>query len=285
MTIIQQPTALLEFIYKQKAKDLSVGFVPTMGALHKGHLELIKYCASHCDITICSIFINPTQFNDQADYHKYPNRIEEDIRMLAGSSVNVLFLPPVNAVYPDGMDNLEQYNLGSIENILEGQYRPGHFQGVCQVITRLLKAVEPDFLFMGQKDYQQCMVVNKLLSLIGSKTQLITCPTVREADGLAMSSRNLRLSAVQRKLAPEIHKTLLFIKHSISSKLPVTLYQIKSDAFKRLEKTGFSVDYVQISDSITLKPIKSLSSSPSLVILIAAFIGEIRLIDNLIVNV
>ncbi len=284
MTIIQQPTALLDFIYKHKTKGLSIGFVPTMGALHEGHLNLVEYCASHSDITVCSIFINPTQFNDQGDYRKYPDRLENDIRLLAASPAHVLFLPSVESIYPNGTSQLEQYELGAIETILEGKYRPGHFQGVCQVMVRLLNAVQPDFLFMGQKDYQQCMVIDKLLALTGSSTKLITCATVREADGLAMSSRNLRLNASQRALAPEIHKTLLQIGDAIKASPGEPIARCKAEAVQRLENKGFRVDYVEISDPFTLEPVDCAGNKPSLVILIAAFIGEIRLIDNLIVT-
>lgn len=212
MTIIHQPSTLLGFIHKQKAKGLNIGFVPTMGALHEGHLDLVNTSSSECDITVCSIFVNPTQFNDQADFRKYPNRLESDIRMLSATGSVVLFLPSPEDIYPEGTSHLETYDLGYLETILEGKYRPGHFQGVCQVMARLLTIVQPHYLFMGQKDYQQCMVVKKLISLINVETELITCPTVREKDGLAMSSRNLRLSVEQRITAAEIFRTLQYIK-------------------------------------------------------------------------
>ncbi len=277
MTIIQQPATLAEFLHHQKIKGLTTGFVPTMGALHEGHLELINFCSKRCDITVCSIFVNPTQFNDQADFRKYPNRREKDIKMLASSGTNVLFLPPVEAIYPSGIDQLEHYELGKLETILEGKYRPGHFQGVCQVMARLLKAVLPDYLFMGQKDYQQCMVVRKLIELIDIDTKLITCPTVREPDGLAMSSRNLRLSSEQRIKAAEIYKTLLYIKNNIDSAKIDTL---KKQAQLLLEEKGFKVDYVEIAGADTLEPVEY----QPLVALIAAFLGDIRLIDNLILH-
>lgn len=279
MTIIHQPVTLLEFIYKQKEQGLAIGFAPTMGALHEGHIQLLRAAAEQSDFAVCSIFVNPTQFNDPGDFRKYPKRLEDDIRMLSQAGTNLLFLPPVESIYPNGTANLETYDLGYLENILEGKYRPGHFQGVCQVMARLLKAVEPDKLFMGQKDYQQCMVVKKLLNLLGMKTEFVACPTVREADGLAMSSRNLRLDSEQREKAPEIYKALQFIKSNIGSN---NVAKLKREAVLRLESKGFKVDYVEIADAETLEPVSNLDGKQQLVTLIAAFLGEIRLIDNLI---
>lgn len=280
MTIIHQPSTLLDFIYKQKEQGLAVGFVPTMGALHEGHIGLVKTAASACDVAVCSIFVNPTQFNDPGDFRKYPNRLENDIKLLAGTGVKVLYLPPVEAIYPNGVAALEHYDLGYLETILEGKYRPGHFQGVCQVMARLLKAVEPDVLFMGQKDYQQCMVVKKLLSILGMEVEFVACPTAREEDGLAMSSRNLRLSPGERQRAPEIYKTLRFIKEHISFKSTGAL---KKQAIGDLEDKGFKVDYVEIADATTLEPVSNWNNQQQLVALIAAFNGEVRLIDNLVI--
>ena len=276
MTIIHQPAALAEFLHNQKVKGLTIGFVPTMGALHKGHLNLIAVSAERCDITVCSIFVNPTQFNNRDDFQKYPNRLESDIKMLANSGTNVLFLPPAEAIYPSGTQHLEHYDLGVLETLLEGKYRPGHFQGVCQVMSRLLRAVQPHYLFMGQKDYQQCMVVKKLIEIIGIPTELVACPTVREPDGLAMSSRNLRLSPEQRITAGQIYKTLLYIRNNTSS---LKIEELKKNAQLQLEEKGFKVDYVEIVDTETLQAPKN--EKP--VALIAAFLGEIRLIDNMTV--
>jgi pantoate--beta-alanine ligase len=279
MTIIHQPATLLDFIYKQKEQDLTIGFVPTMGALHEGHINLVRAAAEKSDVTVCSIFVNPTQFNDPGDFRKYPNRLENDVRLLTEAGTNVLFLPPVDAIYAKGTDGLEKYDLGYLETILEGKFRPGHFQGVCQVMARLLQAVKPDKLFMGQKDYQQCMVVKKLLSLLGMKVEFIVCPTVREPDGLAMSSRNLRLNDEDRLRASEIFKTLQFIKNNIDGG---NIEELKKEAAIRLESKGFKVDYVEIADSGTLESVGKHTGQQQLVALIAAFLGEVRLIDNLV---
>ncbi len=274
MTIIHQPEALAEFLRNRKLKGLSIGFVPTMGALHEGHLNLIRICSERSDVTVCSIFVNPTQFNNKDDFQKYPDRRESDIKLLANSGASILFLPSVDAIYPSGVNHLEQYDLGKLETLLEGKYRPGHFQGVCQVMARLLKAVQPDRLYMGQKDYQQCMVVKRLIEIIDLDTELIACPTVRESDGLAMSSRNFRLSPEQRIKASTIYKTLIYIKDSLGS---VGIEELRKNAQQQLEEKGFKVDYVAIADANSLES----SETKPLVALIAAFLGEIRLIDNM----
>jgi pantoate--beta-alanine ligase len=186
---------------RQSGKRL--GLVPTMGALHEGHISLLRKSKEIANVSVCSIFINPTQFNNQQDFKKYHVTLEQDIYLLEKNGCDVLFLPGVNEIYPDGNFNHEPFNLGYIEYILEGKYRPGHFQGVCQVVSRLLKIVDPTYLVAGEKDFQQCMVVQKLLELINLQKVISfhVCPTVRERDGLAMSSRNLRLNEQERKKA------------------------------------------------------------------------------------
>lgn len=233
------------------------------------------------DITICSIFVNPTQFNDPSDYNKYPTSSGSDIRLLEAAGTHLLFKPSVAAVYPDGTENLEQYNIGYLESILEGKSRPGHFQGVAQVMARLLKAVTPDFLFMGQKDYQQCLVVGRLLGLLHLKTTLITCPTLREADGLAMSSRNLRLTPEQRIKAPALFDALIGVRKKLA---PGNLESLKKEAREKLEKKGLKVDYMEIAGTADLQLTDSWDGSTGLIALVAAFAGEVRLIDNLLLN-
>lgn len=281
MIIIHQSAFLIDYIRKQKAKGLKIGFVPTMGALHDGHINLVNQSAANCDITICSIFVNPTQFNDSGDYKKYPNRLESDIKLLTGSKADLLFVPPLSAIYPDGTSNLEFYDLGFLGTILEGEFRPGHFQGVFQVMHRLLKIVTPDYLFMGQKDYQQCMVVKKLISLLDFPVTLITCPTIREPCGLAMSSRNLRLNTEERSRAPLIFQTLLSLKEKL---VPGDVTRLKHEGMITLENGGFKVEYVEIADAGTLKPVVDWNGSTPLVALIAAYLGEVRLIDNMLLH-
>ena len=281
MIIIKQAARLQEYLTQQAKKGLISGFVPTMGALHQGHLSLIAESRKHAGITVCSIFVNPTQFNDPKDFDKYPKTLEQDILLLEKAGTDILFLPSVNEMYPDGLTNLEHYDLGYLETILEGKFRPGHFQGVCQVMYRLLKLVQPDLLFMGQKDYQQCMVVKRLLAIMGSKTKLVPSPTVRENSGLAMSSRNMRLNAGQRGEAAAISQTLQFINENLGQQ---SLSSLKEAATEKLQQAGFKVDYVEIANADTLEPMEAWDGQAPLVALVAAFLGDIRLIDNMILT-
>ena len=281
MIIVKEARLLRGLIAQARTTHTLIGFVPTMGALHQGHLALVATCKQQSQLTVCSIFVNPTQFNNASDFQKYPNTLEKDITLLEAAGVDILFLPPVAEIYPQGMEGLEHYDLGYLETVLEGQYRPGHFQGVCQVTKRLLDLVQPHQLFMGLKDYQQCMVVKRLLEHMQSTTQFIACPTMREPDGLAMSSRNLRLSPQDRQKAPAIYQTLLYIKEQLR---PGNLEALKQQARERLVAAGFSVDYVEIAHAETLELLSSWDGAQPLVALVAAWLGEVRLIDNLVVS-
>lgn len=280
MIIFKKADALSGFLVKQKGASKKVGFVPTMGALHAGHLSLIKESKAENEITVCSIFINPTQFNNNEDFIAYPVMVEKDITLLINAECDILFLPSEDEIYHSGYVS-RQYKLGYLESIFEGYYRPNHFQGVCQVVERLINIVDPDKLYLGQKDYQQCLIIKKLLSIISKESQINIkiCPTEREPDGLAMSSRNLRLNENQRKIAPYIFKTLLTIKENFNSG---KYDQLKETAKQELETKGFKVDYVEIADAVTLQPVKNDSSKT--IALIAATIDKIRLIDNLMLN-
>ena len=276
MVLFKRGGDLKRWLEQQRALGQSIGFVPTLGALHTGHISLIDISKKSTGVTVCSIFVNPTQFNDPKDFQKYPVTLEKDIALLEAAGTDVLLLPEVADLYPGGTKGLETYELGHLETILEGKYRPGHFQGVCQVMRRLLDLVQPDHLFMGRKDYQQCMVVQRLLDIRGLKTELHRCPIVREADGLAMSSRNMRLTAEERARATAIYQALLTLKGGGT----------RQAALEILEKADFRVDYVEIADAETLaSPAASLrrpqGAEGEAVALIAAFLGEVRLIDNM----
>ena len=249
-----------------------------MGALHAGHISLITISNLEADITVCSIFVNPTQFNDPKDFQKYPITLEKDIALLEAAGVDILFLPSVAELYPDGTANLEHYDLGSLETLLEGKYRPGHFQGVCQVMQRLLRIVLPDQLFMGQKDYQQCMVIQRLLTLMGLPTRLHRCPIVREADGLAMSSRNIRLNPTERANATAMYQALL----SLSQNFRINPNPSLAEAGTILKKAQFRIDYISVADANTLEPVSDPTTGTAVVALIAAFQGDTRLIDNML---
>jgi len=283
MTIIKKISDLQNFLGLYRKDGQKIGFAPTMGALHPGHISLITESKKNNGLTVSSIFINPVQFNDPKDYEKYPITLENDILLLEKAGCNVLFLPSVSEVYPDGTTQQKKYELGYLESVLEGEYRPGHFQGVCMVIERLLDIVKPDNLYLGQKDYQQCMVIKKLTELTGLDQTVHTriCPTLREPDGLAMSSRNMRLSETERKNAGTIYKTLQLIKEGLGKN---ELRSLKKEAKKILSEKGFKPDYVEIADASTLQLVNDWDGKQKLVALIAAFLNEVRLIDNLPLN-
>jgi pantoate--beta-alanine ligase len=282
MIIFKYAEPLARYIQQQKTAGKQIGFVPTMGALHNGHIALIDESKKATDVTVCSIFVNPTQFNNPSDYQLYPNTIEKDIMKLEAAGCDALFLPAIAEMYPQGTTGLEHYDLGYLETLLEGKFRPGHFQGVCQVMYRLLNMVQPHQLFMGLKDYQQCMVVKRLLELMKSGIQLVPCPTLRERDGLAMSSRNLRLSLHDRQLATTIYKCLTFIKQELQNQ-QTHWSVIKEKAEYMLTNAGFRIDYVELADAKTLQPATATIYQGQRVVLIAAFLHDVRLIDNMIV--
>jgi pantoate--beta-alanine ligase len=277
MIIFKKAADLTRRLAKQRSGGQNIGFVPTMGALHEGHISLIDISKKNAAVTVCSIFVNPTQFNDPRDFQKYPITLENDIALLETAGVDILFLPEASALYPGGTAGLEHYELGPLETLLEGKYRPGHFQGVCQVMRRLLDLVRPDQLFMGQKDYQQCMVIGRLLEIMGTPVVLHRCPIVREPDGLAMSSRNMRLTPAERVNAIAIYRALQSIKDGWG--LAAKPGAILAKATALLESANFRVDYVSIADATTLAPITTWQAEA--IALIAAFQGEVRLIDNI----
>jgi len=281
MIIFKKRIDISNYIVNHKKTSGKIGFIPTMGALHKGHISLIEASKKTDTLTICSIFVNPTQFNNTADFEKYPVTIEKDIDLLEKAGCNVLFLPSVEEIYPADSSTTLPYELGFIETVLDAKYRPGHFQGVCNVVQRLLDIVQPNTIYLGQKDYQQCMVIKKLTELIQSPTQIIICPTLRESDGLAMSSRNMRLTSVERIKAVKISEVLLFIKQEIK---PGNLQDLKQRCINYLTNEGYNVDYVEIADATNLTLLQNWDGKTKLVALVAAFLNEVRLIDNRIVN-
>ena len=279
MILFKNAGELTKYLKTKSDAGISIGFVPTMGALHAGHLELLRVCRQQSSLSVASIFVNPTQFNDPADLAKYPITTETDILQLEQAGCDVLFLPPVQEVYPNGTAHLPSFDLGPLEMIWEGKYRPGHFQGVCQVMDRLLQVVMPDRLFMGQKDYQQCMVIRRLIELRQWDIKLIMVPTVREASGLAMSSRNTRLNEEEREKATAIFRSMTDLKTRI---VPGKLSFLTDSMQEQLLAAGFEkLDYAAIADARTLEPVTDWDGVQPLVTLVAAFIGGVRLIDNM----
>jgi pantoate--beta-alanine ligase len=280
MTIFKSAGQLTAYLEDQRKPGAIIGFVPTMGALHEGHISLIGQSKASNKITVCSIFVNPTQFNNKEDFNHYPITIEKDIEKLIRAGCDVLFLPAEQEIYPPNYKPI-RYDLGKLENVLEGYYRPGHFQGVCQVVDRLLSIVNPHNIYIGQKDYQQCMVIKRLIETLGKSAQIHIniAPTIRENDGLAMSSRNLRLDKDQRDKALTIYKELMAIKEFLHEE---PLEQLKKEAARHLEEAGFLVDYVEIANAESLEPASS--NKEQLVALVAASLGNVRLIDNISLN-
>lgn len=252
-----------------------------MGALHMGHITLVEQAKKSCDVVVCSIFVNPIQFNDPADFEKYPKTIDKDLDILRAAGCDFVYLPSVEEMYPDGMVNTRHFDLGNLEKLWEGAHRPGHFQGVCAVVHRLLETVMPDALFMGKKDYQQVAVIRHLLKLVSleQKVNLVSCDTVREASGLAMSSRNARLSEVQKKQATAIYQGFLSFEQSLEEASGTHPEFLIEQYRQSLIAAGFeSVDYIACCDPLTLDPLGKLDRT--FVLLVAATIGGVRLIDN-----
>lgn len=282
MIVFKNIASLQQHLQRVQQNGGSVGFVPTMGALHQGHIQLTERSIAEGQFTVCSIFVNPTQFNDKDDFAKYPVTVENDIAQLEAAGVQALFLPSVEEIYPNGTALPENaYPLGYLDQVFEAAHRPGHFQGVCQVVHRLLDIVQPVKLYMGQKDYQQCMVIRKLLELtgLGARTELIICPTMRETDGLAMSSRNRRLPEGDRQIASTIYKLLQYGREKAAQQ-PLT--QIEHYALEELRAAGFKPDYFAFARATDLQPVEAYDKDVELVIVMAAFLGQVRLIDNIL---
>jgi pantoate--beta-alanine ligase len=278
LKIFNTKEALSNYLRQFKKHPKVIGFVPTMGALHEGHLALIKIADAQNDIVVCSIFVNPTQFNDPKDFEKYPKTIEEDIEKLKRLGCDVLFLPDVKEMYPE--KEQWHFNLGELEEVLEARSRPGHYQGVTQIVKKLLDAVKPDQAYFGQKDFQQFLVINKMVRSLRIPVKIIMCPIVRDNDGLALSSRNIRLSFEQRKQALTLSQALILTKGEFNKK---TIKDLKTDAISFLEMKGIKPDYFEICNAQNLRA-TSAKNTASLVALVAAYIGDTRLIDNMILK-
>ena len=278
MQLISDIEQISSLCQKWRDKGESIAFVPTMGCLHAGHLSLVKKAQSLADHVVVSIFVNPLQFDNADDLLKYPDTLDEDVDKLARFSVDLIFTPEASSFYPDGDDKVEQIELGEITHLLEGDKRPGHFAGVAIVVKRLFDIIQPNIAIFGEKDFQQLRVIKQLVDKFALDIEIIGMPTFRELNGLAMSSRNLRLSESERIKATEIYKTLQWIKKALNAGNS-DYAALEQTAFQDLISAGFIPDYVVIRDAATLLPPQSHDSS--LVILIAAKLGEIRLIDNI----
>lgn len=261
-----------------RSKNETLGLVPTMGALHRGHLSLVESCKKTCSITVVSIFVNPTQFNNSEDLENYPNTLDQDIAALEAHNVDFLFLPERSEMYPDKAD--VQIQLGSITSELEGEFRPGHFDGVGLVVSKFFNIIQPNHAFFGQKDVQQFYVIKKLRDSLNFPIDLVKVPTEREANGLAMSSRNLRLDEDQRNEARLIYKCLSGAKEGLlnGQSIESTKEQVV-ELFNSSER--LALEYFEIVDIKNFKPVNEVKDDSQIALCIAAHIGQVRLIDNL----
>jgi len=281
MLIFKKVTDLQRWLDAQRGTGHRVGFAPTMGALHQGHLELVRLSKRAGDLAVVSIFVNPTQFNDPKDLEKYPRTPERDIELLLSADCDALFMPPVEEVYPPGQNFNIQLDFKQLAEVMEGEFRPGHFAGMATVVHRLLDIVRPRRLYMGQKDFQQLSIVRDMLRQLQMPIELVMCPTVREPDGLAMSSRNVRLSPEMRAAAPIIYQTLMWAKTELSQR---DAPEIQQDALQKLSTAGLRPEYFDIVDGITLLPVQRWNDSEFIVACVAAFAGDVRLIDNAVLR-
>lgn len=282
MILFKKEKDLKAFFKRKKTEEpnCTFGFVPTMGALHNGHLSLIKRSISENNYTVCSIFVNPTQFNEKSDLDKYPRTIEKDMALLEEVGTSILFWPSASEVYPPGLKTKLSISFEGLENVMEGYFRPGHFNGMAQVVKRLLDMVEPDRLYMGQKDFQQVAIVRNMIDQLSIPIELVMCPIIREKDGLAMSSRNVRLPKKHRTQVPILHKTLKAVARKIKKQKDIPA--LKEWATKQLSLPDFKPEYFEIADGRTLEPVSDVKESNYIVACLAVWVGEVRLIDNMI---
>ncbi|MBE6337984.1 MAG: pantoate--beta-alanine ligase [Lentimicrobiaceae bacterium] len=264
------------FVEEKHNLGLKIGFVPTMGALHEGHLSLINRAKKENDIVVCSVFVNPIQFNNPADLEKYPRTPEKDIEKLEQAGCDAVFMPTAEEMYPNKVE--DHYDFGDLERVMEGACRPGHFNGVAIVVRKLFEIVTPNRAYFGEKDFQQLAIINKMVSNLNMNLEIVPCPIIREHDGLAMSSRNVRLNEAERAIAPKIFATL---NDSITKKDVMSPAEMKNYALKKYaEIKEFDVEYVEITDEINLKSIENWDECDHARIFVALQLGPVRLIDN-----
>ncbi len=279
LQVFKTKTAINNFVLTQKALGKSMGLVPTMGALHAGHLSLLQKSKAINHLTIATIFVNPTQFNNPKDLENYPQPIILDIQMLKSVGCDVLFLPSKTEMYTAG--EIWDYNLGSLANTLEGAYRQGHFKGVTQIVYKLFTVIPATMAFFGQKDFQQFLVVQQMVNFFSIPIKLECCTIIREGNGLAMSSRNIHLSNSQKKKALILIECLFYIKQNFATTQITPLLTNAKQMFIGL--TDVKLEYLEICDKNTLQPLQG-NNTQNAIALVAAFVGNTRLIDNMILD-
>lgn len=269
---------LKDWLVENRQKGMTIGFAPTMGALHSGHVSLVEQCHRDQHLSVVSIFVNPTQFNRPEDLQKYPRTLEHDLNLLYAADADAVFVPEVEEIYPADWQAPE-IPLNGLDDRLEGVFRPGHFKGVVQVMTRLLELVCPDYLYMGQKDYQQWTIIHHLIQHLRLPIQLVMSPTVREQDGLAMSSRNARLTPDFRARAAIIYQAMRWIEEHLTT---YTIEQLQGHAAHLIREAGLHPEYVAVVDGYDLQAVQQIDQHKKVVLCVAAWAGDVRLIDNLI---
>lgn len=277
MRVVKTISELKSLISGYKQENKTVGLVPTMGALHAGHKSLVDRARKENDIVVVSVFVNPTQFNNKQDLATYPRTEERDCALLEAAGCDVVFMPAVEEVYPEP-DN-RQFDLGAVAEVMEGAHRPGHFNGVAQIVSKLFGFVEPDRAYFGEKDFQQIAVIRKMVQLEGFKLQIVACPIKREDDGLALSSRNVRLTAEQRQLAPNIYSVLKESCNFAKSHTVAETEKFVVDSLNALPQ--MEVEYYSIVDALTMQPVSDWADADSITGCITVYCGEVRLIDNI----
>ncbi|MGZ3900896.1 MAG: pantoate--beta-alanine ligase [Bacteroidia bacterium] len=293
MIIINSIQQLKDHLNSLRGRNKTIGFVPTMGALHQGHISLINAAKTSCDVIVCSIFVNPTQFNDPADLEKYPRTLDADVEMLEKACCDIVFVPEVTEMY--SAEELElkrqkvedkswtkgkKVDFGPLASVMEGAHRPGHFNGVAQVVSKLFRIVEPDKAYFGQKDFQQLAIIRSMVKQLEIPVEIIACPIMREPNGLAMSSRNERLTKEEREQAGLISKVLFKIKDLYKSK---TVTELKAFAENEIKSAPqMQLEYIEIADAETLQPVSDFKQNKSVVVCIALKLGAVRLIDNVL---
>lgn len=276
MEVVKTVKELKETIELQRKNNILIGFVPTMGALHAGHLSLIEKAGSETGFVVISIFVNPTQFNNKEDLERYPRDLSTDIKLLENSKCRLIFAPETQEMYPE--PDTRKFDFGNVERVMEGEFRPGHFNGVAQIVSKLFDAVQPDKAFFGLKDFQQLAIINKMVTMLNYDIEIVPCPIIREADGLAMSSRNMLLNKEQRENAVLISQTLFKAQHLARSK---TVRELKIWVIETIDQNPYlKTEYFEIVDDKELSTIENWDENINKIGCIAVHCGKVRLIDN-----
>lgn len=277
MLTVQTVKELKEAVKAARAEGKTIGLVPTMGALHEGHKSLVDRCRKENDIVVVSVFVNPTQFNNKEDLRTYPRTEEADKALLEAAGCDIVFMPTVEEVYPE--PDTRVFNLGKVAEVMEGAMRPGHFNGVAQIVSKLFMMVEPDRAYFGEKDFQQIAVIRQMVKEEGFNLEIVPCPIIREADGLAKSSRNVRLTPELRKIAPNIARILRESCNFAKSHTVAETQKFVTDGINAYQE--MDVEYYQIVDGITLMPVTDWDASSHIVGCVTVYCGDVRLIDNI----